>query len=485
VSDKPRVRFAPSPTGYLHVGGARTALFNWLFARHEGGVFVLRIEDTDRERSRPELTQAILESLRWLGLDWDEGPYHQADNIERHRADVGRLLESGAAFRCFCPPERLEELREKAKAEGTAAAYDGRCRRIAPEEGERRAAQGEPCTIRFRIPEGETVWDDVVSGATRFRNGDIEDFILLRSDGTPTYNMAVVSDDIAMWITHVIRGADHISNTPKQIQIYRALGVEPPVFCHVPLILGPDGKRLSKRHGATAVGEYHNTGFLPQALDNFLALLGWSPGQDLEVMELDELISRFTLDRINRKPATFDHEKLEWLNGQYLTNSPASELAGLVQPILIEDGVPSAAELEARAHDVVWFERVIDSVKVRVRTLRDLAQRARPFFPGRLDYDAEAVAKHWKDRAAAVERLRRLRAALAEIEVWDEEDLELQLRALAEVMSTGAGKLIHPLRVALTGTAVSPGIFEVMNLMGRDLVLARIDDALNYLQSGS
>ena len=474
------VRFAPSPTGFLHVGGARTALFNWLYARHEGGAFILRIEDTDRERSQAELTEAILDGLTWLGLDWDEGPFHQADGLERHRADVDRLLENGSAYRCFCPPERLERLREEARAEGVAAAYDRLCREVDPEDKAKRVAAGEPYTVRFAMPEGETVWNDVVSGETRFRNSDIEDFILLRTDGTPTYNMAVVSDDVAMRMTHVIRGADHISNTPKQIQVYRALDAQVPVFCHVPLILGSDGKRLSKRHGATAVGQYREAGILPEAMDNFLALLGWSPGDDRELMNVDELIDRFTLERINKKSAIFDYEKLEWLNGQHIAAKSAADLLEWVGPRLIDEGTVEAEDIAARRE---WYERTIDSVKTRARTFPELLQRVRFYFLNAVEYDPDAVAKHWKDPRAAAEKLSRLRAVLQESGAWDEEALEAQVRALAEDMGIGAGKLIHPLRLALTGTSVSPGIFEVMNLMGRELVCARIDDALNHLNT--
>ncbi len=479
MSVRPRVRFAPSPTGFLHVGGARTALFNWLFARHGGGVFVLRIEDTDRERSRSELTEAILDGLKWLGLEWDEGPYHQADNLERHRNDAERLLAAGSAYRCFCSPERLEELRELARREGTAAAYDGRCRQVDGGEAARRAGAGEPYTVRFLMPPGETVWEDAVGGRTRFQNSDVEDFILLRSDSTPTYNLAVVSDDIAMRITHVIRGADHISNTPKQIQTYRALGAPVPVFCHVPLILGPDGKRLSKRHGATAVEEYRRRGYLPQAMDNFLALLGWSAGEDREFMGLDELVDRFALDAINKKPAVFDQDKLDWLNGQYINAVPGKELAVQVASRLVEAGVATAEELESRSE---WVGEVLDSVKVRARTLDELVELVRPFFPGALDYDAQATAKHWKAREESGGRLARLAAVLAEVKTWDEATLEAALRDLAAELEIGAGKLIHPTRVALTGRAVSPGIFEVMRLMGRDLVLARIAAAVSVLR---
>ncbi len=479
MSRAPRVRFAPSPTGYLHVGGARTALFNWLFARHTGGVFVLRIEDTDRERSRPELTEAILDGLAWLGIGWDEGPHHQADNLERHRADARRLLEGGAAYRCFCPPERLETLRAQAKVTGTAAAYDGRCREIPAGDSERRAGAGEPHALRFRVPPGETAWEDVVGGSTRFQNADIEDFVILRSDSTPTYNLAVVSDDMAMGMTHVIRGADHISNTPKQIQIYQALKAGLPAFGHVPLILGSDGKRLSKRHGATAVSEYRAKGLLPEAVVNFLALLGWSPGDDREVMDAEELISSFTLDRINRKPAIFDHEKLEWLNGQYLSRLNGARIAELVEPLLIDAGVASAEGLKEHRD---WLARVADCLKTRSKTLLELAERARPFFPGPVGPEPEAAAKHWKDPAGVSERLRQLQAALADVPVWKEADLEASLRGLADELKVGAGKLIHPLRVALTGSAVSPGIFELMELMGRELVLERIVAAISHLE---
>ncbi len=479
MSDVPRVRFAPSPTGFLHVGGARTALFNWLFARHEGGVFVLRIEDTDRERSQPELTKAILDGLTWLRIDWDEGPYHQADNLEQHRADARELMESGAAYRCFCSPERLDELRAAARQSGTAAAYDGRCRDLTSDDSSRRADDGEPFTVRFCMPDGFTEWDDIVSGNTRFKNSDIEDFIILRTDATPTYNLAVVSDDRAMRITHVIRGADHISNTPKQIQIYRALGVETPVFCHVPLILGADGKRLSKRHGATALGEYRSAGYLPEAMDNFLALLGWSPGDDRELMQVDELVKRFSLKRINKKSAVFDHEKLESINLQHMSSKTGSELSELLAPHLIERGIATEEDLKTRSE---WFERVLDCVKPRARTMHFMLQQARPFFSGNLEYDSQAVSKHWKDSVATIERLEALKAKLSEQADWGEDALELQVRAIAEDTGVGAGKMIHPLRLALTGMAVSPGIFEVMNLMGSELVLRRIDDGISHLR---
>ena len=343
TSDSPRVRFAPSPTGFLHVGGARTALFNWLYARQTGGVFLLRIEDTDRARSSAQMTRAILDGLQWLGLEWDEGPLHQADGAERHRADVDRLLSGGAAYRCFCTPEELEARREAAGSrEEEAFRYGRSCVALEPGASRRRAEAGESFSVRFLIPEGTTEWDDLVHGPTRFRNADIEDFVILRTDGTPTYNLAVVSDDVAMGITHVIRGDDHLSNTPKQILLYGALREPTPVFGHLPMILGADGKRLSKRHGATAVGEYAERGILPQALVNFLALLGWNPGDDREIMTLAELTVAFSLERINKKSAVFDPEKLEWMNSQHLSRLSGRELLPLVADRLVDAGLTLA-----------------------------------------------------------------------------------------------------------------------------------------------
>lgn len=462
------------------MGGARTALFNWLFARHEQGVFVLRIEDTDRERSRPELTQGILDSLEWLGLDWDEGPHHQADHIEHHQSDARRLVETGHAYRCFCTTEEVEARRRVAEAEQGGFMYDGRCRDIPGSESERRAEEGEPFALRFRMPEGTTGWQDVVHGAMSFANADLEDFVVLRTDGTPTYNFAVVSDDLAMEITHVIRGADHISNTPKQIQVYRALGHEPPTFGHVPLILGPDGKRLSKRHGATAVSEYRDRGLIPKALVNFLALLGWSSGDDREYFEIDELVAAFTLEGINKKAAVFDHEKLAWLNGEHLSKATGEEILDWVASMLVERAIVGREELESQR--ARWV-RAMELVKARARTLNDVVDQARPFFEVDVEPEPDAVAKHWKDPATARERLARLHGRLATLEEWNEEPLEEALRGLAAELEIGAGKLIHPLRVALTGMAVSPGIFEVLAAMGRDLSLRRIDDALEWLAS--
>lgn len=480
-NDTIRVRFAPSPTGFLHVGGARTALFNWLFARHHAGVFVLRIEDTDRQRSSEEMTRAILEGMTWLGLEWDEGPYHQADGLDRHVRDVRRLLEGGHAYRCFCTAEQLEERKSRAE-DPRAFRYDRHCvQNVTAEEAERRAAAGEPHAIRFKVPDaGRTAWDDAVHGRTEFDNAAIEDFVVLRTDGTPIYNLAVVSDDIEMAITHVIRGDDHLSNTPKQILIYEALGARVPTFAHVPMILGPDGKRLSKRHGATAVGEYEERGILPEAMTNFLALLGWSPGTDEEILTAPELITRFTLEGINKKSAIFDTQKLEWLNGQYLMRTPAADLEPLVARRLLKTGKLDEATRHDR-HD--WMLRLIDLLKPRARTVNEIAAMAVPYLGGPVEYDPGAVDKHWKNPGEVRERMERLRDRLAALpeDGWNEETLEAELRGFAEALGVGAGKVIHPLRLAVTGLGASPGIFEVLVLLGRDLSIERLDAALDQL----
>jgi glutamyl-tRNA synthetase len=478
MSGTPRVRFAPSPTGYLHVGGARTALFNWLFAGKQGGVFVLRIEDTDRERSSEEMTQAILDGLEWLGLRWDEGPFHQADGFERHRAAALALLEKGSAYRCFCTAAELQAKREAAEARNEGYRYDRCCVAVSSDEAAERAAAGEPFTVRFRVPDGETEWDDVVHGATRFRNADIEDFIILRSDATPIYNLAVVSDDIEMRITHVIRGDDHLSNTPKQIMLYDALGAPAPLFAHVPMILGSDGKRLSKRHGATAVGEYAAQGILPQALVNFLALLGWSTGDDEEIMLPADLIARFSLERINKKSAIFDRDKLEWMNGRHLALAPAEELLPLVAKGLLAEGLATEPELAER-HD--WLLQLIDLLKTRGRFVDDIVRQARVFLAPTIEYDADAVAKHWRDAAEIAERLQLTWQALDATDDWEPASIERALRETAARAGAGFGKIVHPLRLAVTGTAASPGIDVVLTLLGRRLTQQRIDAACRTL----
>ncbi len=475
-----RVRFAPSPTGYLHVGGARTALFNWLLARRQGGRLLLRVEDTDRQRSSESHTRAILTGLSWLGLDWDEGPIFQSDGIERHRSEALRLLTEGRAYRDFTTPERLEAEAERCGTPDLRRLPRALADALGDLESDRRAAAGDSFAVRFRVPDGETAWDDLLHGELRFANADIEDFVVLRSDGTPTYNMAVASDDADDRITHVIRGDDHISNTPKQIMLYRALGYPVPEFGHVPMILGPDGRRLSKRHGATAVQEYQEHGILPEALLNFLALLGWNPGDEREVMTRAELVEAFSLERVQKKSAVFDNEKLTWLNGQHLARRATADL------------VPLAAErLRARgrgpttwAGREAWFSTLIDLLKVRARTVDELAEMAEPYVEeGAIVYAPDAVAQHWaKEPASVLERLEQLRARLVGLP-WEAAGLEQAIRALAEELGVGAGKLIHPLRVAVIGRQHSPGIFEVLVLLGRERSLARVEGALQHIRA--
>jgi len=475
-----RVRFAPSPTGYLHVGGARTALYNWLLARKYSGTFLLRIEDTDRARSTDESTRAIFEGLEWLGLSWDEDVTYQGANLARHQADGRKLLESGAAYRCFCTQAELDQRRAEAEARGDAFKYDRRCDRLSADEVASRVAAGDPFVLRFRVPEGTTEWDDLVHDRIAFPNKDIEDFVVLRSDGTPIYNMAVVSDDIAAGITVVMRGDDHISNTPKQILLYRALGAPLPVFAHLPMIHGTDGKKLSKRHGAMAVGDYRHEGILASAMVNFLALLGWSPGGDREVMMLPEMIEAFSTDGLLKKASVFDPKKLDWMNGQHLNRLPIAEVEPILTPAIVKAGLASAEWLAAN-HD--WYVTLIELLRVRSRTVDDVVKQAVPYFGEAVTLDTDAVAKQWRDPNTA-ELLADARDALAAASDWRTTPLEEALRPVAERRGTGAGKLFQPLRVALTGSSVSPGIFDVLVLLGRDRSLRRIDAAVQTL-SGS
>jgi glutamyl-tRNA synthetase len=463
---------------------ARTALFNWLYAKRYGGQFLLRIEDTDKARSTEESTRAIFEGLEWLGLRWDEEAVYQGAGLARHQADVERLLESGHAYRCFCTATQLDEMRREAESGGEAFKYDRRCYRLDPAEVERRVAAGEPHVVRFLMPEGETSWDDLVHGSITFPNRDIGegDFIILRSDRTPIYNMAVVSDDIAMRITLVMRGDDHISNTPKQILLYEALGAELPQFAHLPMIHGLDGKKLSKRHGATAVADYQHRGILPEAMVNFLALLGWSPGNDIEVMTIEEITRRFSTDGLLRKAAVFDPQKLEWMNGQHLTLIAAERLEPRVTPAIIRAGLATADELATRRD---WYLSLLELLKVRARTVDDIVRQAEPYFRDEIVYDQEAVAKQWKDRPATAALLGAVHERLADLPSWTPEAVEQALRSLADARGVGAGKVLQPLRVALTGVSVSPGIFDVLALLGRERSLQRISQALVRLDGGA
>lgn len=480
--EKIRVRFAPSPTGFLHVGGARTALYNWLFARRHEGVFILRIEDTDVDRSKPELVTAIIESLKWLGLNWDEGPYFQSERLDRYRS-VARELESlGHAYPCFCAPEELQDRRAKAEAEHRPWKYDGRCRRLSEDERRAFREQGRRSALRFKVPEdGATAFDDVVFGQIKLAHDELEDFVLLRSDGNPTYHLGVVVDDLDMRVTHVVRGADHLSNTPKQILLYQALRAPAPIFAHLPLILGPDRQRLSKRHGATAVGAYREQGVLPEALFNFLALLGWTPPDQKEILSAEEMIRSFALNAVSKSNAVFDFEKLAWMNAEYLRNLSAPRLLSLVREEL------QAASLWQPAFDAEErerFERSVQLLQSRARNLRDFAGTGRAFFSDQFPYDPGAVQKFWKDPALP-SLLAELASRLSQAQAFTATEAERCLRGLAEEKQVKAGLLINASRVALTGQAVAPGLFEVMEGLGKERVVGRLARAVEHLKTPS
>ena len=461
------------------MGGARTALFNWLYVRRYGGQFLLRIEDTDRARSTEESTRAIFDGLQWLGLSWDEDVTHQGANIERHKADAQKLLASGHAYRDFTPADELDRLRAEAEGRGETFRFDRKTAELPDEEIQHRVARGDPFAIRFRVPEGVTSWDDLVHGTISFPNKDVDDFVILRSDGSPVYNFAVVSDDVDSRITLVMRGDDHISNTPKQIMLYNAMGAELPQFAHLPMIHGMDGKKLSKRHGAVAVGNYQHEGILPSAMNNFLALLGWSPGGDLEVMSMQEMVDHFSTDGLLRKASIFDPKKLEWMNGQHLSRTTAEELEPIVNPLVVDAGLTTAADLTARRE---WWLKLLDLLRVRARTTLDIVRQAGTYFTDGVEYDPEAVAKHWKDREAAATTLRSVRDRLAPTD-WDAAKMEEALRLLAEERGLSSGKVFQPLRVALVGQLASPGIFDVLVALGREKSLKRLDAAVSYLTS--
>ena len=481
-SSIPRVRFAPSPTGYLHVGGARTALFNWLFARRMGGVFVLRIEDTDVERSSTDMVTGILDGLTWLGLDWDEGPgvggphapYFQSERLDLYRAAAAELVANGRAYYDFGGPSKRGDA--AADDDGTyERRYDrDACLAVPADDVARRVAAGEPYAIRFLVPPGETVFADLVHGDVRFGNAHIEDFVVLRSDGYPTYHLSVVVDDIAMAMTHVVRGDDHISNTPKQVLLYQAFGKPVPHFAHVPLIMGADKKRLSKRHGATSVMEYERQGYVPEAMVNFLALLGWSPGQDLELLTKDELVSHFTLDGISTGNAVFNTEKLDWFNHHYLLKRSDDDLIALLTPWFERAGLWQADLAGSRR---AWFLEVLTLLRPRAKRLGEFVDGARPFLAAPDGYDPDGAAKHLSAPDIGA-HLTALRDAFAPLEPFTEGPLEQTLRAVAEQRGLKAGVLIHATRLAMTGRTVSPGLFEMLRLLGCQEVVARLDQVI-------
>ena len=457
-----RTRFPPSPTGALHIGSVRTGLFNYLFARHHGGAFVLRIEDTDRERSTPESTATILDAMQWLGLEWDEGPHFQSRRTELYRAHADRLLERGRAYRCWCTPEELEARRQAGSASGGRAGYDRTCRdRTAPPAGRTSAV------VRFKAPlDGETVVDDLVKGRVVFQNAELDDFVILRSDGTPIYNFCVVVDDVDMRISHVIRGDDHLTNTPRQVLLYQALDAALPRFAHIPMILGADKAKLSKRHGAASVLEYRDQGYLPDALVNYLARLGWSFG-DQELFTRRELIEKFSLENVGKSAAIFNPEKLLWVNFQYLKAMPPESLARAVVPYFERAGLPVPG-------DVAWLARALASLRERARTLVELAAAARFYVTDTVEMTPKAAAQLGPDVAPALDELVE---RLGRIDAWDARDIEASFHETIAHHGIALGKLAQPVRAAVTGSTASPGIYEVLDVLGRERTLARLHAA--------
>jgi glutamyl-tRNA synthetase len=464
-----RVRFAPSPTGHLHIGGVRTGLFNWLFARNRGGVFILRIEDTDRTRSTEESIEGIIEGMDWLGLKWDEGPFRQTDRFDHYRAEVDRLLREGKAYRCYCTAEELEARRAEAMKRGLTPKYDGRCR------GRTGPVPGRSPAIRFLCPqEGQTVVEDLVKGTVVFENAQLDDLILIRSDGTPTYNLCVVVDDVDMKISHVIRGDDHLNNTPRQVQLYRALGHPVPRFAHVSMILGEDKTRLSKRHGATSTLAYREMGYLPEALLNYLARLGWSSG-DQEIFSIQELIEKFDLNALGKSAAVFNPEKLLWLNGHYIHHGDSRTLAARLLPFIVGEGILSPDE---RPDEAVML-KMVGALKERSRTLVEMAQAARYFL--RDDYPVDEAARAKFLVPGIGPALGDLVGRLEKLDSFSVPQIEKAFAALLEDRGMKLSKLAQPVRVALTGRTVSPGVYEVIEILGKEKTLARLKQALNPL----
>lgn len=459
-------RFAPSPTGYLHVGGARTALYSWLVARANGGKFVLRIEDTDRERSTQAAIDAILEGMQWLGLSWDEGPFYQTKRFDRYNQFIDQMLEQGSAYKCYCSHQRLDEMREAQMAAGEKPRYDGHCR-------DNPNVSGDSFVVRFRNPQqGSVKFDDHIRGPIEFANSELDDLIIRRTDGAPTYNFCVVIDDWDMNITHVVRGEDHINNTPRQINILQALGAPVPEYAHVSMILGDDGKKLSKRHGAVSVMQYRDDGYLPQAVLNYLVRLGWSHG-DQEIFSLAEMIEHFSLDAVNKAASAFNTEKLNWLNQHYMKTQPASEVAGYLAWHFADQGIDYRTGPS--------LEQIIVVQAERVKTLKEMAAISRYFYEEYSDFDEDAAKKHL--RPVAAEALELVRNKLAALSQWDAESIHAAIAATCEQLNIGMGKVGMPLRVAVTGGGNSPSLDSTLALLSQTQVVARIERALSYIQA--
>lgn len=483
-----RVRFAPSPTGNLHIGGARTALFNWLFARHNGGAFILRIDDTDFARSTEESKRGILSALRWLGLDWDEGPevggphapYSQSERLQLYEKAAQELVEKGLAYPCYCTPEELAERRKQAMEEGKAPRYDGRCRHLSQKDRIKLEQQGRRPALRLRIPDtGETVVHDFFRGDVAFANEVLDDFIIVKSNGIPAYNFASVVDDAEMQITHIIRAEEHLSNTPRQILVFQALEKPLPVFAHVPMILAPDRSKLSKRHGATSVEEFRDQGYLPDAILNYLALLGWSPEGEEEILSLSELVRQFSLERVGKTAAIYDTKKLTWINGHYLNEMDLDQAVELAIPFLQKKGlVPGDIPEDL----MVYIRKVVEVVRTRVKTLAEIAEASDYFFDDDFTYEEKGIRKHFQKEGVA-SLLQAAGQRLAKLETFDLETTEETYRNLSEELGVKAGDIIHPTRLALSGRTMGPGLFDIMVILGKEKTLERLERAVKYIRN--
>ncbi|MDK2741590.1 MAG: glutamate--tRNA ligase [Nitrospira sp. BO4] len=461
-----RVRFAPSPTGFLHIGGVRTALFNWLFARQQQGTFILRIEDTDQSRSTDESIQAIIEGMEWVGLDWDEGPFRQTERMDLYRSHAMRLLEAGQAYWCICKAEELEARRKEAEAKGLSPRYDGRCRNLGI------ANPPSDAALRFKAPqEGQTVVDDLIKGKIVFDNTVLDDLIILRSNGYPTYNFSVVVDDALMRITHVVRGDDHLTNTPRQVPIFEALGFAVPRFGHLPMILGSDKTRLSKRHGATSIMAYKDMGYLPDAMVNYLVRLGWSHG-DQELFTRQELIEKFSWDHVQKSPAVFNPDKLLWMNAEYIKTSPPHQVAQALVPLLEQAGFKK--EVESVSDD--WLTQLVVLVKERAKTLLEMVEWVKPYFGQSVIFEAEAARKFLTSAIAPT--LNKLTTRLEAFPTFSKLEWEHSFKQVVEEEGMKMGQLAQPVRVALTGRTASPGLFEVMEILGRERTLFRLREGI-------
>jgi len=472
-----RVRFAPSPTGNLHIGGARTALFNWLFARHNGGKLILRVDDTDIERSTEESMKGILDGLKWLGIDWNEGPIYQSNRLDEYRKFAEKLLEEKKAYQCFCTKEELDEMRKLAQQEGRPPMYSGKCRNLTEEEKNKYLKEGRKPVIRLKVPKtGKTIVNDIIRGDVEFDNSTIDDFIIMKSDNMPTYNFATVIDDFQMNISHIIRAEEHLSNTPKQILIFKALGFKIPKFAHVSMVLAPDRSKLSKRHGATSVQEFKDLGFLPEAIINYITLLGWVPADGEEIFNTDKSIREFTLDRVSKNPAIYDTQKLTWINGHYIREYDLDKLAQAVVPFL------KNKKLINENYDYEYVKKVLKAVRDREKTLVDICDAMSYYFKDFTFYDEKGVKKYFTKEGVDI-ILEKANETLSKVEIFDSCHTENAYRNLIEEMNISSSALFHPTRLAISGRTFGPGLFDVMELLGKERTLERLKKAIEYIRN--